>query len=139
MLVVGTPILLWPRQREMLSARRLELALLLALTAGLSVAISLADLPAALLMLPVVAWAAIRIGDIAVVLAGAIKELRPIAARRRAAALAGEPDPEAAVPGPALVGGFGETPGFRLGEHLAGVLAHGTPPPSLLRQLLARG
>lgn len=71
-LVVGTPILLWPRQREMLSARRVELALLLVLTAGLSVAISLADLPAALLMLPVVAWAAIRLGDIAVVLAGTV-------------------------------------------------------------------
>jgi uncharacterized protein (DUF885 family) len=56
-------------------------------------------------------------------------------ARRRAAAAAGA-DPSAIRPG-GLPGGFGETPGFRYREHLEAVIAHGAPPTSLLRRLLA--
>ena len=37
-----------------------------------------------------------------------------------------------------LPGGFGATPGFRYRDHLEAVLAHGTPPPSLLRRMLVR-
>ena len=35
-------------------------------------------------------------------------------------------------------GGFGDTPGFRYRDHLESVLAHGTPPTSLLRRNLLR-
>ncbi len=56
-------------------------------------------------------------------------------ARRRTADEAGS-DPSAIRPG-ALPGGFGETPGFRYRAHLESVIAHGAPPTSLLRRLLA--
>lgn len=56
--------------------------------------------------------------------------------RRRLAASSGDPRGAAAVPEPRLVGGLGETPGFRYREHLETVLAHGTPPVSLLRRLV---
>jgi len=56
--------------------------------------------------------------------------------RRRLAAASGDPRGAAAVPEPRLVGGLGETPGFRYREHLEAVLAHGTPPMSLLRRLV---
>lgn len=56
--------------------------------------------------------------------------------RRRLAASSGDPRGAAAVPEPRLVGGLGETPGFRYREHLETVLAHGTPPMSLLRRLV---
>ncbi|MDO8483848.1 MAG: DUF885 family protein, partial [Candidatus Limnocylindrales bacterium] len=56
--------------------------------------------------------------------------------RRRAAIAAGDPRGERAVPEPRVVGGFGETPGFRYRQHLEAVLAHGTPPTSLLRRIL---
>lgn len=56
-------------------------------------------------------------------------------ARRRAATAAGA-EASAVRPG-ALPGGFGETPGFRYRLHLESVIAHGAPPTSLLRRLLA--
>ena len=56
--------------------------------------------------------------------------------RRRAAGASGDPRGAAAVPGPRVVGGFGETPGFVYRTHLESVLAHGTPPVSLLRRIL---
>ena len=56
--------------------------------------------------------------------------------RRRAALQSGDPRGAAAVPEPRLVGGFGETPGFVYRTHLESVLAHGTPPTSLLRRIL---
>ncbi len=56
--------------------------------------------------------------------------------RRRAARAADDPRGEAAVPEPRVVGGFGETPGFSYRPHLESVLAHGTPPTSLLRRIL---
>jgi hypothetical protein len=57
-------------------------------------------------------------------------------ARRRAAIAAGDPRGAAAVPEPRVVGGFGDTPGFRYREHLEAVLAHGSPPMGVLRDLL---
>jgi uncharacterized protein (DUF885 family) len=56
--------------------------------------------------------------------------------RRRAAIASGDPRGAAAVPKPAVVGGFGETPGFTYRTHLESVLAHGAPPTSLLRRIL---
>ena len=56
--------------------------------------------------------------------------------RRRAAVESGDPRGAAAVPEPRVVGGFGETPGFVYRTHLELVLAHGTPPTSLLRRIL---
>ncbi len=41
-----------------------------------------------------------------------------------------------AVPEPTLVGGFGETPGFRYRDHLDSLLAHGSPPISVLRSAI---
>ncbi|HEX7472331.1 MAG TPA: DUF885 domain-containing protein, partial [Candidatus Limnocylindrales bacterium] len=56
--------------------------------------------------------------------------------RRRAAVAAGDPRGAAAVPEPRVVGGFGDTPGFRYREHLERVLGHGSPPIPVLRALL---
>jgi hypothetical protein len=56
--------------------------------------------------------------------------------RRRAAVASGDPRGADAVPEPRVVGGFGETPGFVYRPHLESVLAHGTPPTSLLRRIL---
>ena len=56
--------------------------------------------------------------------------------RRRAAVASGDPRGADAVPPPRVVGGFGETPGFTYRPHLESVLAHGTPPISLLRRIL---
>ena len=56
--------------------------------------------------------------------------------RRRAALASGDPRGAAAVPEPRVVGGFGETPGFVYRDHLESVIAHGSPPTSLLRRIL---
>ena len=56
--------------------------------------------------------------------------------RRRAAIVAGDPRGADAIPEPAVVGGFGETPGFVYRAHLESVLSHGAPPTSLLRRVL---
>lgn len=56
--------------------------------------------------------------------------------RRRTAAASGDPRGAEAVPEPRVVGGFGETPGFEYRRHLESVIAHGTPPTSLLRRIL---
>jgi uncharacterized protein (DUF885 family) len=56
--------------------------------------------------------------------------------RRRAAIASGDPRGAAAVPEPRVVGNFGETPGFTYRPHLESVIAHGSPPTSLLRRIL---
>ncbi len=56
--------------------------------------------------------------------------------RRRDARAAGVSDPVAVVPDPAVVGGFGETPGFSYPAFLTEALAHGSPPTSILRRIL---
>jgi uncharacterized protein (DUF885 family) len=55
-------------------------------------------------------------------------------ARRRAAKAAGASAD--AVPGPKVVGGFGETPGFDYRAHLEACISHGSPPTSILRRIL---
>lgn len=71
-LVVAAPILLWPRQSRVLGARRLETVLTLLVTAALSVVAFVTDLPPALFLLPVLAWAAFRLDVIGAALAGAV-------------------------------------------------------------------
>jgi uncharacterized protein (DUF885 family) len=56
--------------------------------------------------------------------------------RRRAAVASGDPRGVEAVAEPRLVGGFGETPGFRYREHLEACLNHGAVPMPLLRRLV---
>ena len=56
--------------------------------------------------------------------------------RRRLAAASGDPRGADAVPEPRVVGGYGETPGFRYRDHLEAVIGHGSPTPRLLRRIL---
>jgi hypothetical protein len=56
--------------------------------------------------------------------------------RRRAAVASGDPRGVEAVAEPRLVGGFGETPGFRYREHLEACLNQGAVPMPLLRRLV---
>jgi len=55
-------------------------------------------------------------------------------ARRRAAIAAGSGDD--ALPAPRVVGGYGETAGFRYRDHLEAVIGHGAPPIPLVRRIL---
>jgi uncharacterized protein (DUF885 family) len=57
-------------------------------------------------------------------------------ARRRAAVASGDPRGAEAVASPRVVGGYGETPGFRYREHLEACLVHGAPPLPLVRRLV---
>jgi integral membrane sensor domain MASE1 len=69
-LVIGGPVLLWSQRRAVVSSRWAELALVVAAVAVLSVvAFRFGESPF-LLFLPVLAWAAFRLGDLGVVLAG---------------------------------------------------------------------
>ena len=71
-LVVAAPILLWPNQVQILRERRLETVIVLLATAGLSVLSFTTDLPPALFLLPVMAWAAFRLDMLGAALCGAI-------------------------------------------------------------------
>jgi integral membrane sensor domain MASE1/GAF domain-containing protein len=71
-LVVGGPVLLWAQRRALVSSRWLELVLVMLLTAGLSVLAFGFGEPASLLYLPVLAWAALRLRDLGVVVTGAV-------------------------------------------------------------------
>jgi serine phosphatase RsbU (regulator of sigma subunit)/integral membrane sensor domain MASE1 len=70
-LVIGGTVLLWAQRRALVSSRWLELVLVVLLAVGLSVVAfrfsGLASLP----FLPILAWAAIRLRDLGVVLTGA--------------------------------------------------------------------
>ncbi|HEX4935313.1 MAG TPA: DUF885 family protein, partial [Gemmatimonadaceae bacterium] len=55
-------------------------------------------------------------------------------ARRRAAVAVGAG--EDAVPAPRVVGGYGDTPGFRYRDHLESVIRHGAPPIPIVRRIL---
>jgi uncharacterized protein (DUF885 family) len=57
-------------------------------------------------------------------------------ARRRAAVASGDPRGEAAVPRPAIVGGYGPTPGFDERAHLEAVIGRGELPLPLLRRVM---
>jgi serine phosphatase RsbU (regulator of sigma subunit)/integral membrane sensor domain MASE1 len=70
-LVIGGTLLLWAQRRALVSSRWFELVLVVLLTAGLSVvAFRFGDV-AGLLFLPILAWAALRLRDLGVVLTGA--------------------------------------------------------------------
>lgn len=71
-LVIGAPILLWPRQFHILRARKAETAVVLLATAGLTAASFLTDVPPTLLMLPIMAWAAFRLDMLGAALCGAV-------------------------------------------------------------------
>src|SRR5215469_3127573 len=70
-LVIGGTILLWAQRRSLVSSRWLELVLVVLLATGLSVVAfrfgELSGLP----FLPILAWAALRLRDLGVVLTGA--------------------------------------------------------------------
>jgi serine phosphatase RsbU (regulator of sigma subunit)/integral membrane sensor domain MASE1 len=70
-LVIGGPLLLWAQRRALVSSRWLELVLVVLLTAGLSVVAFRFGEPPSLLFLPILAWAALRLRDLGVVLTGA--------------------------------------------------------------------
>jgi serine phosphatase RsbU (regulator of sigma subunit)/integral membrane sensor domain MASE1 len=70
-LVIGGTVLLWAQRRALVSARWLELVLVVLLAVGLSVVgFRFGDL-STLPFLPILAWAAFRLRDLGVVLAGA--------------------------------------------------------------------
>ncbi|MGY4712259.1 SpoIIE family protein phosphatase [Mycolicibacterium sp. CBM1] len=71
-LVIGAPILLWPLQSGILRARRIEAASMLVATAVLSVLAFWIGIPPSLLLLPVMAWAALRLDVIGASLSGAV-------------------------------------------------------------------
>ncbi len=70
-LVIGGTVLLWAQRRALVSSRWLELVLVVLLATGLSVVAfrfgELSSLP----FLPILAWAALRLRDLGVVLTGA--------------------------------------------------------------------
>jgi len=70
--VVATPILLWPKQYHILKDRRTEVVGVLCATAVLSVAAFSLGAPPAMLILPVLAWAAFRLDMIGAALAGLV-------------------------------------------------------------------
>jgi serine phosphatase RsbU (regulator of sigma subunit)/integral membrane sensor domain MASE1 len=71
-LVIGGPLLLWAQRRALVSSRWLELVLVVLFTTGLSVVAFRFGEPSSLLFLPILAWAAFRLRDLGVVLAGAV-------------------------------------------------------------------
>lgn len=71
-LVVASPILLWPRQSYVLRDRPIEAAGILTAAALLAWAAFWIDLPPSLLILPVLAWAALRLDMLGAALAGSL-------------------------------------------------------------------
>jgi integral membrane sensor domain MASE1 len=71
-LVVGAPILLWPIQSHILRARIPETALVVAITAVLSLTAFWWQAPPIFMLLPVMAWAAFRLDVIGAAVAGAV-------------------------------------------------------------------
>jgi integral membrane sensor domain MASE1 len=70
-LVIGGTLLLWAQRRALVSSRWLELVLVVLLAAGFSVVAFRFNEPSSLLFLPILAWAALRLRDLGVVLTGA--------------------------------------------------------------------
>ncbi len=70
-LVVGAPILLWPKQSHLVRGRLAETALVAAVTAAVSLTAFWWQAPPTLLLLPVMAWAAFRLDVIGAAIAGA--------------------------------------------------------------------
>ncbi len=74
-LVVGLPIVLWPRQRQIVRNQPAETALMLVVVAALSVAAFWVRTPPAVLLLPALAWAAFRLEVIGAALAAVVLAL----------------------------------------------------------------
>ncbi len=70
-LVVATPILLWPKQFQLLRSRPVETGAILTTVALLSWAAFSSQLLPSLLILPLLTWAALRLGMLGAALAGA--------------------------------------------------------------------
>ncbi len=70
-LVVAAPILLWANQSHIVRQRRWETAGVVAITAGLSITAFWSALPPSILILPALAWAALRLDMLGAALAGA--------------------------------------------------------------------
>ena len=70
-LVIGGTLLLWAQRQALVSSRWLELVLVVLLAAGFSVVAFRFNEPSSLLFLPILAWAALRLRDLGVVLTGA--------------------------------------------------------------------
>lgn len=71
-LVIGAPILLWATQSYIVRRRPWETLAVLVVTAGLSVTAFWSEAPPSLLILPVLAWAALRLDMLGAALAGAV-------------------------------------------------------------------
>ncbi|OBB10658.1 serine/threonine protein phosphatase, partial [Mycobacteriaceae bacterium 1482268.1] len=71
-LVIGAPILLWTKQSHILRTQLPETALVLIVTAVVSMTTLWWQAPPSLLLLPVMAWAAFRLDVIGAALAGAV-------------------------------------------------------------------
>jgi serine phosphatase RsbU (regulator of sigma subunit)/integral membrane sensor domain MASE1 len=74
-LVIGLPIVLWPRQRQILQTRRVEAMVMLAAVATLSAVAFWVRTPPAVLLLPALIWAAFRLEVIGAALAAAVLAL----------------------------------------------------------------
>lgn len=71
-LVMASPILLWPIQSAALRRRPWRTAIALVVTGGLSVGTFWAAMPPTVLILPVLAWAAFRLDMLGAAIAGAV-------------------------------------------------------------------
>ncbi len=71
-LVIGAPILLWTTQSYIVRRHPWETLGVLVVTAGLSLAAFWSEAPPSLLILPVLAWAALRLDMLGAALAGAV-------------------------------------------------------------------
>lgn len=71
-LVIAAPILLWPRQSEVLRRRPWETAAVLIATAALSVTALATGIPLPVVILPVLVWAAFRLDMVGAAAAGAL-------------------------------------------------------------------
>lgn len=71
-LVVATPILLWARQRDVVLSRPVETTVVLILTAVVGITAFWSDAPPSMFVLPLLAWAALRLDMLGAALAGAV-------------------------------------------------------------------
>lgn len=71
-LAIATPILLWSKQSYVVRGRPMETAAVLLASAGLTIAAFLTDAPSSVLMLPVLAWAALRLDMLGAALSGTV-------------------------------------------------------------------
>lgn len=71
-LVVATPVLLWTRQSFVLRGRPWETAIVVMLTAGVSIGAFVTETRPSILILPILAWAALRLDMLGAALAGGV-------------------------------------------------------------------